>query len=172
MGAPRRMAAALLKAALRLAPSTMRDWASAMLRELDFVPGEWSALLWALGGTAAILRHAGRGWMQWFTQHKANREARMNSTGKKAIGVVSGAVIAVLLPLCAFGLLFLVDHFFPSLGIANTEWTHWLSVIVIPEVILIAAAIKLWRKRAPVAVGIVITAAAIGVHVVIHAATH
>ena len=58
MGVPRKLAGALLSGVLRLAPEESRDWASAMLRELDFVDGDWAALLWALGSTTAILRHA------------------------------------------------------------------------------------------------------------------
>jgi hypothetical protein len=37
MGAPRNLAGALLRAVLRLAPAGSRDWALAMLRELDFI---------------------------------------------------------------------------------------------------------------------------------------
>jgi hypothetical protein len=172
MGAPRRLAAALLRFMLRLAPQHSREWALAMLGELDSVPGEWTAFLWALGGAAAILRHAGCGWRNWITQIKSHREERMNSTGKKAIGLASGAVSALLLVLCAFGLLRLVDLLFPSLGIANTEWTHVVGIIVIPEAILIAAVVMLWRKRAPIAVGILLTAVTIGLHAVIHVASH
>jgi hypothetical protein len=143
-----------------------------MLRELDFVSGDWAALFWALGSAAAIFRHAGRNWRLWLTHLNRHREERMNSTGKKAIGVVSGAVSAIMLVACAFGLLRLTDILFPSLSIANTEWTHWFSIIVIPEAIFIAAAVVLWRKRRPIAAGVLLTAVAIGLHVVIHVAGH
>jgi hypothetical protein len=172
MGAPRRLAALLLRAALRLSPPTSREWASAMLREIDFVPGDWAALLWALGSAAAILRHAGRNWRQWFTQPRLNGEKPMNSTGKKTIGVVSGAVAAIMVVACAFALLRITDLLFPGLGIARTEWTHWLSIIVIPEAIFIAAAIALWRKKGPIAAGILLVAVAIGLHVIVHMAGH
>jgi hypothetical protein len=168
MGAPRKLAAAMLRAALRLAPPATREWASAMLRELDFVPGEWAALLWALGSAAAIARHAGRGWANLFKSLQASQEKPMNPNGKKAISFASGAVSAFLLSLIAFGLMFLADYLFPQLGIAHKEWTHFLIAIVLPEVVFIAAAIALWRRRRPVAMGILLTAVAIGAHVLIH----
>lgn len=172
MGAPRKLGRALLTAALHVTPPATREWAAAMLRELDFVSSDWEALFWALGSTAAIFRHAGRNWRLWLSHLDQKREERMNSTGKKTIGIVSGAVSAIMLVACAFGLLRLTDILFPSLGIANTEWTHWFSVIVIPEAIFIAAAVVLWRKRRPIAAGVLLTAVAVGLHVAIHVASH
>ncbi len=172
MGAPRKLASALLRAALRLAPPVTREWAGAMLRELDFIPGEWPALLWALGSLAAIARHAGYGWLMWLKRSRSRQEKQMNSKASKAVGIASGAISAVLLTGCAFALLRIMDLLFPSLRIAQTEWTHWLAIIVIPEAIFIVAAIALWRKRGPVAVGILLTAIAIGLHAVIHIAVH
>ena len=95
----------------------------------------------------------------------------MNGTGKKVVGFVSGMLAALALALSAFGLLRLVDLLFPSIGLAHIEWTHWLTVIVIPEIIFIAATIKLWRKRGPVAAGILVFAIVAGVHVAVHYAT-
>lgn len=170
MGAPRRLAAALLAAALALAPPGSREWASAMMRELDFIPGEWTALRWALGSTFAILRHAAMHWRQYFVEKNANGEKPMNSTGKKAVGIASGAVSALMLAGCAFALLRLADMLFPQLGIAHTEWTHWVGAIVIPEAIFVVAAAFLWRRKGPIAAGILLTAAAIGLHVAVHLA--
>ena len=172
MGAQRRLAAALLRAMLRVTPPHAREWASAMLRELDFIPGEWSALFWALGSAAAILRHAGAEWRHWFEQLISNPEEQMNPKGKKAIGVASGALSALGLAGCAFALLRLAAMLFPSLGIAHSEWTHWLTAIIIPEAIFITAAVLLWRKRGPIAAGILVVAVAIGLHVLIHVASH
>jgi len=172
MGAPRRFAAALLGAVLRLAPPITREWASAMLHELDFIPGEWAGLLWAVGSLAAIARHAGRSWMYWMIHHRPNQEKPMNPKTKKAVGVASGAISAIMLAGCAFALLRIVDLLFPSLNIAKTEWTHWLAAIFLPEAVFLVAAIALWRKRGPVAAGILLTAIAIGLHFVIHVAMH
>lgn len=167
MGTPRQLAGALLRAALKLAPPGSREWASAMLRELDFIPGEWAALRWALGSAFTILRHAVLNWRQYFVQDNTG-EKPMSSTGKKVVGIASGAISALMLAGCTFALLRLADMLFPQLGIAHTEWTHWLVAIVLPEAIFISAAALLWRRKGPVAAGILLTAAAIGLHVVIH----
>ena len=71
----------------------------------------------------------------------------------------SGAVLAITLALSAFGLLRLVAILFPGLGLEHMHWTHWMGAIVIPEIIFVVSAILLWRKRTPVAVGILATAA-------------
>lgn len=170
MGAPRGLAARLLRAVVSHTPSDSRDWAFAMLRELDFIEGEWAALFWALGSAAAILRHAASNWRKWISRKKASKEERMNSTGKKALGVASGMVLALTVALSAFGLLRLIAVLFPGLGLEHMHWTHWLGAIVIPEVIFVVSAILLWRRRTPVAAGILLTAVGIGVHVAVHLA--
>jgi hypothetical protein len=170
MGAPRRVARTLLALALRMAPEVSREWARAMLSELEFIDGEWAALWWAIGGTAAVLRHAARNWQEWMGSAR-NKEERMNSTGKKAIGVAAGALGALALAGCAFALLRIADLLFPGLDIARTEWTHWLSVIVIPEAVFLTSGILLWRKRGPVAAGILMVGFALGLHVAIHVAS-
>jgi hypothetical protein len=168
MGAPRKLAAALLRAALRLVPAESRDWALAMLRELDFIEGEWGALWWALGSMAAIFRHAAKGWRTWNSGRKRNEVERMNSSGKKAIGVASGALLALTLALAGFGLVHMIGLFFPGLGLEQMHWPHALGAIVIPEIIFVVSAILLWRKRTPLAAGILLTGVAIGIHVAVH----
>lgn len=168
MGATRRLAEKLLSAVLRHAPDDSRDWASAMLRELDFIEGDWAALLWALGSTTAIFRRVVGDWRARLEKCKANEEERMNKTGNKAMGVGLGVVSALMLVGCAFALLRITAYLYPALGLDHAEWTHWLAVIVVPEAIFIAAAIALWRKKGPVAAGILVTAIAVALHVVIH----
>jgi len=48
MGAPRRLAQRLLDAFANLAPPASREWARAMLGELDSIRGDWAALFWAV----------------------------------------------------------------------------------------------------------------------------
>jgi hypothetical protein len=172
MGAPRKLAAALLRGVLRLAPIESRDWSLAMLRELDFIEGEWAAFFWALGSATAILRQALGSWRKWISQRKANEEERMNPTGKKAFGFASGALLALVVALSMFGLLRIVALLFPGLGIEHLHWTHFVGAILIPEIIFVVSAILLWRKRTPLAAGILFTAIGIGVHVAVHLATH
>jgi hypothetical protein len=172
MTAVRRLASGLLRGVQRHAPAACQEWASAMLRELDFIESDWAALFWALGSTTAIFRHSGGGLKLWFAKESGNGEESMNTLGKRVVGVVSGALLAALLVVCAFGLLALSFYAFPGLGLEHVEWTHWLTVIVIPEAIFAVAAVMLWRKRGSVAAGILVTAAVLGLHVVIHLATH
>lgn len=171
MGGPRKLAQRLLEAIANCVPAASRDWAQAMLHELDFIRGDWAALFWALGSAAAICRHAAKGWRTWFNRRSTNKEEQMNSTGKKALGVGMGALSALMLVGCAFALLRITDLIFPGLGLAHTEWTHWLAVLIVPEVIFIAAAVLLWRKKGPVAAGILTIGLMMGLHVAVHLAT-
>ena len=163
--APRRLAEAALRAVLRLAPRQSREWASAMQRELDFIHGDWAALFWALGSAGAVLRHAAIVLLMSL-KNKSKEEKRMNSTGKKALGVGLGIFSALMLAGCAFAVLRIAILLFPSLQHSST--VYWISVVVIPELILVAATILLWRRRGPVAAGILATALVMGLHLAVH----
>jgi hypothetical protein len=167
MGMPRKLAAKLLRAAIRLAPPQSREWAAAMLRELDFIEGDWAALFWALGSFGAIFRHAATEWRAYFTNQE-NKEDQMNETGKKAIGFMSGLLGAFVVVLCALGVQLLAEYLFPTLKVAYRTMTHVTTVMVIPEAIFIAVAVKLWPKRGAVAAGVLFFAVAAGLHVFIY----
>ena len=94
----------------------------------------------------------------------------MNDMGKKTVGLLSGMGLAVALVLVAFGLMFGTAVLFPSLGLDHAEWVHVLTIVIIPETVFVTAAILLWRKRTPIAAGILFTAIAIGIHVTVHLA--
>jgi hypothetical protein len=55
----RRLASAILSASVRRAPPAVREWGNAMLREMDFVEGDWAALFWALGSATALFKRLG-----------------------------------------------------------------------------------------------------------------
>lgn len=169
MSAPRKLAGMLLRAMARLAPVESRDWASAMLHELDFIEGEWTALFWALGSATAILRHAASVWRDWL-RSKSNKEADMNNTGRKVLGVGLGMLSALALVGCAFAVLRIVGILFP--GLEHSPWAYWLAVMAIPEAIFVAATVMLWRKRGPVAAGILATALVMALHVAVHLTLH
>lgn len=171
MGTPRNLAARLLRAMLRMAPEESREWALAMLRELDFIEGEWAALFWAIGSAAAIVRHAACHWRRWM-KHETKEDGKMNEKGKKALGVGIGLFSSLMLVGCAFAILRIAGALFPGLDIEHLEWTHILTVIVIPEAIFVTAAVLLWRKRGPVAAGILTTALVVALHVVAHLTLH
>jgi hypothetical protein len=55
---PRAVAVALLRFAIWIAPHDTLDWGHGMLSELNHVQGNWSALLWSLGGAGVLAKHA------------------------------------------------------------------------------------------------------------------
>jgi hypothetical protein len=54
----RSVAIALLRFAIWIAPHDTHDWGRGMLSELNHVEGNWSALIWALGGAGVLAKHA------------------------------------------------------------------------------------------------------------------
>jgi hypothetical protein len=174
MSTPRRLASRLLHFVLRYAPCDTEEWVNAMLGELDFIEGDWSALLWALGSTAAIVKHSACKPRKWFERRRVRHEGeiKMKDVGKKAAGMVSGVAMATVLAICAYGLLRLSFHFFPSLELGPIPWLAWLMGFVIPEAIFIVAAMALWRNRRYIAVGILLAAVTLGTHIALHIANH
>jgi hypothetical protein len=166
MSAPRRLAIAILRAALWHAPETSRDWAAAMLRELDYIESDWAALWWALGSAAAICRHAGRDWRK----HFGGREERtMNQFGKKTGWLLAGMGAALALGVAAALAFHLTIDIFPSLRPQGPPWLPWVVLISIPQILFI---VGLWRKRRPMAMGVLVMAVAMTTHFAIHFARH
>lgn len=63
----RRLASAILTTSVRWASPSGLEWGNAMLREMDFVEGDWAALFWALGSATALFRRLGvPALMLWF----------------------------------------------------------------------------------------------------------
>ncbi len=54
----RRVATLLLRFAIWIAPHDTLDWGHGMLSELDHVRGSWAAVIWAMGGTGVLAKHA------------------------------------------------------------------------------------------------------------------
>jgi hypothetical protein len=181
MGAARTLAEGLLRSMLRHAPAERRAWAEAMLRELDFIGlgqkhGDWAALFWALGCTGAIFRECLRGWGTWLWKQCAKlfgirpieEENKMNSTGKKTLGVLAGIGLALALGVAFFFLGHAISDALLTVGVPRTMWSHILTVIVPAEVIVVVAAVLLWRKRlAPVAIGMLLTGFVMAAHVAV-----
>ena len=171
--AQRRLASWLLHRMLRVAPQEGRQWARAMLCELDFVEGDWAALTWALGGTAAMLRCTARDWRAWLRGDLRNEEGRpVKDFKQKAAGVVWGVVIASVFVVFAYGLLQVAFHYFPSLYVGRVPWVAWLVVIALPESAFAAGAVMLWRRRRPMALGILLSAMVLATHFAIHILNH
>jgi hypothetical protein len=163
---PRKIATGLLRAALRYSSAESQEWASAMLRELDFIESDWAALFWALGGTTAIFGHSGDRLLVWLGKQFGLKEDGMNDFQKRAVGVISGVGIAVAVTIC----LLVVIHL--SGNPERIPWIAWTVIATLTEIGFVIAAIALWRKRRPMAVGILVSAALLGTHFVMHLASH
>jgi len=173
MGLVRSAARRLVAVAARLGPERGREWARAMLAELEFVEGEWEALWWALGSITVIARRSGQEWVRLCGAEMRRWERlAMDQMGKKTGLLVAGALGTAVLVMIAFALLYLTAVTFPQLGIEQAEWTHILVVIVIPAIICLCGAAWLWRRKRPLAVGILLSVVAVGTHVVLHFAHH
>ena len=174
MSVPRRLASQLMRFMLDHSSEESREWAEAMLCELDFIESDWAALWWALGCTTAIFRQSGRDVVRLLRRQAGVRtgakEASMNEGGRKAIGFASGVGLAAAVAAVAVGILFLAFSLFPS--IEAREWLHLLIGVFIPETIFVVAIIALWHKRRPMALGILLFGAAAGLHVLMHFAKH
>jgi hypothetical protein len=57
MTAIRKLASQILDVAARYASPEVRDWGTAMGRELDFVESDLAALFWALGSATVLFKH-------------------------------------------------------------------------------------------------------------------
>jgi hypothetical protein len=172
----RRLAAKLLQALLRHAPEHRRAWLEAMLHELDWVEGDLAAFFWALGCTGVVFRECLRAGASWLGRQCANllgfqtdkEGKKMNATGKKTLGVLAGIGLALVLGISVFFLAPSIGLALESIGIHRNMWTHVLTVILPTELIAVAIAVFLWRKRqAPVAIGILATALLMAGHVVV-----
>jgi|HubBroStandDraft_1064217.scaffolds.fasta_scaffold05632_5 hypothetical protein len=172
MSGIRSAASRLLRAVLRYAPPDSQDWVNAMLRELDFIESDWAAFFWALGSTTAIFKYSvPRRLRAWFGKNSGAEEKLMiKDIGKKAAGVASGVAIAAGVTLGAFGLVWLMFYLFPKWDLGPVPW--WVGVIVLPETIFVVAIVALWRKRRPMAVGILLLAVTLGTHFIVHVVNH
>jgi hypothetical protein len=56
--APRSFAILLMRFAIWIAPHDTLDWGRGMLSELNHVEGNWSALIWSIGGAGVLAKHA------------------------------------------------------------------------------------------------------------------
>jgi hypothetical protein len=99
-------------------------------------------------------------------------EDKMNSTGKKTLGVLAGVGMALALGVGAFLLAPSIANMLLAMGIQRSMISHIFSVIVPTEAIVVIAATLLWRrKRAAVALGLLVPAVLMAAVVVVHLVT-
>jgi hypothetical protein len=117
---PRRLATLLLRLAIWIAPHDTHDWGHGMLSELQHVEGNWSALLWSLGGAGVLAKHAmlavifpGR---HRRTVSSANELFSQESPMRKTSLAAIGACVVVSL------LFFLVPVFRQAFRVSLSQW--------------------------------------------------
>ena len=84
------------------------------------------------------------------------------------MGVSIGVFSALMLAGCAMATLRIAGILFPRLELENSGWFDWLGVLAIPETIFIVATVLLWRKRGPIAAGILATVLVTALHIAVH----
>jgi hypothetical protein len=150
----RRAAARLLRVAVQHCSEPSRSWGTAMLREMDFVNGDWAALRWALGSAAAIGRHS--------LIHKLS-----GWRGRWIPSVLSGMAVASMVLTISVAALFALTRtswFEPNPG-TLAELTFFVGI---PETVYLLAAVALWRPQRRVACGILAVGAILITHSILH----
>jgi len=117
---PRSVAIALLRFAIWIAPHDTHDWGHAMLNELNHVEGNWSALLWSLGGAGVLAKHAMLALILPGTHRRAVSSAgelfaKEIPMRKPAFAVIVSCVVASLL-------FFLVPVFRQAFQVSLAQW--------------------------------------------------
>lgn len=120
----RRVAASLLRLALKVAPQDSFVWGQAVLAELNYVEGDWPALAWAFGGAVVLAKQAMFSLILPSRRHQAihsrsklfTKEGPMRKTTLVGIGACA----------VAFLLFFLVPVFRQAFQVSLAQW-HDLS---------------------------------------------
>jgi hypothetical protein len=152
MSAVRRAASRLLQFVVQRSPDEERSWGAAVLREMDFVDGDWAALRWALGGVTTICRHSllqRLGNWRWLSSVLSGVAA--------AVVILSVSVLALVAVMRA-----------SPLAPNETKLAERLFIVVIPMALYLLGIVALWRARRRMAFGIL----AAGVILVAHAIAH
>jgi hypothetical protein len=96
----------------------------------------------------------------------------MKEAAKNIFWMLLGVTMAAILTVGAYGLMRLSFYLFPRLEFQPVPWPAWLIVILLPELAFAFGIIRLWRKRKPMAIGILVSAIMLGTHFAMHIASH
>ena len=165
----RKVASRWLAAMIRYSPGLSREWANAMLREIDFVEGDWSALQWALGSMAALCRYLISVELRAF--HGKCRELSVKRVATGMLPLLSGAAAALIfLSICvaAFSALLHASWFNPM----QQKLADRLLIVAVPETAYLAGVLAFWRRRKVFAVGILSSGALLMAHALMHFLSH
>src|SRR5215469_14462939 len=87
MSMTRRLASRVLTIVIRQSSGEGQLWGNAMLRELDFIQGDWAALFWAFGSTAALCRHSVTNRLRTLGDRNFNETFQIKRIAKKTTGI-------------------------------------------------------------------------------------
>jgi hypothetical protein len=124
--APRTIAIALLRFAIWVAPHDTLDWGHAMLNELNHIEGNWSALIWALGGAGVLAKHAMLALILPGTHRRTVSTAsqlfeKEGPMRKPALAAIASCVVASLL-------FFVAPVFRQAFQVSLAQWHDVLHV--------------------------------------------
>jgi hypothetical protein len=117
---PRSAAIALLRFAIWIAPYDTLDWGRGMLSELNHVEGNWSALIWSIGGAGVLAKHAILAAILPGSHRRTVSTAselfeKEGPMRKPALAVIASCVLASLL-------FFLVPVFRQAFHVSLAQW--------------------------------------------------
>jgi hypothetical protein len=123
---PRSVAIALLRFAIWIAPHDTLDWGRGMLSELNHVEGNWSALIWSIGGAGVLAKHAILAAILPGSHRRTVSTAselfeKEGPMRKPALAVIASCVVASLL-------FFLVPVFRQAFQVSLAQWHEVLQV--------------------------------------------
>jgi hypothetical protein len=123
---PRSLAIALLRFAIWIAPHDTHDWGCGMLSELNHVEGNWSALLWSIGGAGVLAKQAIIAAILPGSQHRTVSSAselfaKELPMRKTTLAVIASCVVASLL-------FFLAPVFRHAFHVSLAQWHDVLHV--------------------------------------------
>jgi hypothetical protein len=124
--APRTVAIALLRFAIWVAPHDTLDWGHAMLNELNHIEGNWSALIWALGGAGVLAKHAMLALILPGTHRRtvstaSELFAKESPMRKTTLAVIASCVVASLL-------FFIAPVFRQAFRVSLAQWHNVFHV--------------------------------------------
>jgi hypothetical protein len=152
----------LLEWMVERAGAGTREWARAMLGELDEVEGDWAALFWALGGVGAVVRGSVWGWLKRQVTFKEGMT--MSDVAKKVVGLLAGVGVAMVMMVTMAVVLHIAFHVFPGFGPGRGPMGMWLGIAAVVEVLFVGTVVGLWKRQRAMAVGVLVMTVLVTAH--------
>lgn len=115
----RRMAAALLRCTLKIAPPYPAEWGRAMLAELQYVEGTWAVVVWSAGSAGFLAKHI---LFSFLLPGKSERGSSSDTRFFKENPMRKGTLIAATVCLAASLLCLIAPTFREGLSLVVYGW--------------------------------------------------